>query len=85
MDHFLSFKKHINIKCTIAILNLYEIKSIRHTLSTEACVTLALGLILSHLDYAIAILIGLPNINLHKMQRVQNMDCQTGAWSSQTY
>ena len=55
------------------MLNIYKIKSIRHMFSTEACVTLALGLILSLLDYANAILIGLPNINLHKMQRVQNM------------
>ena len=37
-------------------------------LSTEACVTPALGLTLSHLGYANAILTGLPNINLHKMQ-----------------
>ena len=42
-------------------------------LSTEACVTLTLGLILSPLDYANAILTGLPNLNLQKMQRVQNM------------
>ena len=57
----------------MAMLNFYKIKSIRHMLSTEPCMTLALGLILSHLDYANAILTGLPNINLHKMQRVQNM------------
>ena len=42
-------------------------------LSTEECVTLTLGLILSHLDYANAILTELPNIDLQKMQRVQNM------------
>ena len=73
MDQFLSFKKHINIQCRMAMLNFYEIKSIRHILSTEACVMLILGLILSHLDYANTILTGLPNINLHKMQRVQNI------------
>ena len=73
MDQFLSFKKHINIKGRTAMLNFYKIKSIRHMLSTEECVTLPVGLILSHLDYANAILTGLPNIDLHKMQRVQNM------------
>ena len=55
------------------MLNFYKIKSIRHMLSTKACVTLTLGLILFHLDYANAILTGLPNIDLHKMQRVQNI------------
>ena len=57
----------------MAMLNFYKIISIRQILSTDACVTLALGLILSHLDYSNAILTGLPNIDLHKMQRVQNM------------
>ena len=57
----------------MTMLNFYKIKSIRHMLSTDACVTLILGLILSHLDYANAYLTALPNIILHKMQRVQNM------------
>ena len=36
-------------------------------LSTEGCVTLTLGLILSHLDYGNAIVTELPNIDLQKM------------------
>ena len=73
MGQFLSFKKHIEIKCRPAMLTFYKIKSIRYMISTEACVTLTLGLILFHLDYANAILIGFPNIDLHNMQRVQNI------------
>ena len=32
-----------------------------------------MGLVISHLDYANAILVGLPETNIHKLQWVQNM------------
>ena len=35
--------------------------------------TLIIGLVISHLDYANAILVSLPDTDIHKLQQVQNM------------
>ena len=53
--------------------NLQRIKSIRNILTKEACETLIVGLVISHLDYANCLYIGLPECDLKKLQRVQNM------------
>ena len=42
-------------------------------LTEDACHTLVRGLVLSHLDYCNAVYAGLPNVDLDKLQRVQNM------------
>ena len=73
LDQHLSFKTHIKIKCQTAMMNLQRIKTIRHMLSQEACHQLILGLVMSHLDYVNAILINLPQREIHKLQRIQNM------------
>ena len=52
LDWFLSMKEHIRHKCKIAVWNLYRIKHVKHCLTREACHTLVLGLVISHLDYA---------------------------------
>ena len=41
--------------------------------SQEACHQLMLGLVMSHLDYANAILINLPQREIQKLQRIKNM------------
>ena len=40
---------------------------------TEACHTAVLTMVISHLDYANAIMVGLPDKHIRKLQRVQNM------------
>ena len=72
IDSQLSFKMHINFKCRIAWWNLQNLKLIRHTLTRETAHTKALGLIIFHLDYANSLLIGLPDCDINKMQKVQN-------------
>ena len=72
LDENLSLHKHITVKCATAMSHLQRIKLIRHNLSTETCHTLVRGLVLSHLDYANAILCQLPDVAINKMQRVQN-------------
>ena len=42
-------------------------------LTINACKTLVQGLVLSHLDYANAIFVGIPKRNIQRLQKVQNM------------
>ena len=72
LDENLSLHKHVTVKCATAVSHLQRIKLIRHNLSTETCHTLVRGLVLSHLDYANAVLCQLPDVAINKMQRVQN-------------
>ena len=89
LDANLTLKKHINIKCRMALTNWNKIKSIRNILTQEATQTLILGLCISHLDYCNAILVGLPNCDIKKFQCVQNMcaklvlDCDKYSSSTQ--
>ena len=53
-----------NIKC---------IKNTRHLLTQEATETLVLGTVISHLDYCNSILVGLPEVDITKMQHIQNI------------
>ena len=54
------------------MFNLQKIRQIRLVLTTDACRTLVFGLVTSHLDYANALYIGLPDCDLAKLQHVQN-------------
>ena len=72
LDNGLSFKHHITTKCRIAMWNLQWLKPLRPSLTVQACMTLVLGLVISHLDYVNSAFIGLPTSDINKMQRVQN-------------
>ena len=72
-DQYMSLKSHITKKCTIAVLSFQKIKLIRRYLTKDATTTLILGLVISHLDYCNSILYGLPDCNINKCQRIQNM------------
>ena len=69
----LTFKKRISLVCGKAMANFFRIRSIRCYLNRQATGTLLLGLCISHLDYANAILYGLPEVDISKLQRVQSM------------
>ena len=73
MDSNLNFKSHVVHKCQIAMLNLKQIRSIRDVLTKESCEILVNGLVLFHLDYNNAVLIGLPQITINMLQRIQNI------------
>ena len=73
IDERLSFKQFINSKYRMAMWNLQKLKAIRNVLTDDACKTLISALVLSHLDYTNMILIGLPEVDIKKMQIVQNM------------
>ena len=57
----------------MAMWNLHKIKHIRKFLNQETCHTLVCGLVLTHLDYANAILADLSNVEIAKMQQVKNI------------
>ena len=72
LDENMTLRKHIILKCQRASYNLHNIKLIRHSLTEDACKQVIYGLVLSHLDYCNGMYMGLPNVDILKMQRVQN-------------
>ena len=73
LDQHLSLKKQITTKCATAMFNIQCIKHIWNTLTQFECQTLAQGLAIAHLDYANALYFGLPDTDVKKLQRVQNI------------
>jgi hypothetical protein len=73
MDSELKLKHHITEKCRKAMASIQKLKAIRKYLTVEACKTVASGLVLSHIDYANAILFGLSQTQLNKLQRIQSI------------
>ena len=73
LDSNLNFKHHIVVKCRSAMLNLQCIKLIRRFLTQEARETLLLATVMSHLDYCNSILADLPDVDIKKFQRIQNI------------
>ena len=69
----LGLKKHVTSKCKTAMLNIQCIKNIRHLLTQEATEILVLGTVISHLDYCNSILVGLPEVDITKMQHIQDI------------
>ena len=67
-----TFKHQISMKCHTAMFNLQKIRQIRPVLTIDTCWTIVFGLVTSHLDYANALYIGLPDCDLAKLQHVQN-------------
>ena len=57
----------------MAMWNLQKLKVIRSMLTEDVCKTLVGALVLSHLHYANVILTGIPEVDIKKMQWVQNM------------
>ena len=81
MDQHLSFKTHIQIKYKSATFNLFRICKICSVLTWQTANLLALALIINHLYYANAILNGLPDCDIDKMQRIQNMAAKMVLWA----
>ena len=68
--------------------NRQKIKLIRRSLTFSAATKIALGLVISHLDYANALYSGLPDIDIKKLQRIQDIAAkivtQCGKYDSST-
>ena len=68
----LMLKAHILSKAKKASYHLYRIRQIIKFLDLSAKQTLISSLIISHLDYANAIFVDLPNSSIFPMQHIQN-------------
>ncbi len=73
LDKHMSMDSHIDLKCRTAFMQLYNLKRVRKYLTREACETLVHSLIFSHIDYCNALLYDIPQYQLNKFQRIQNM------------
>ena len=72
LDSSLSMEKHISHLCKAIFFHIRRISRIRHLLSVDCTNKLCVSFILSRLDYCNALLYGLPDKFLDKLQRVQN-------------
>ena len=75
-DELLSFKFQISYCIKIAMTNVINIRSIRKYLSVDSCRTLVRNLVITHIDYANSLYFGLPQCELKRLQRVQNISAK---------
>ena len=73
LDSNLKMLDHVNAKVKCAMFNFRRIREIRKYLSVDTCKVLVLSLVMSHLDYNNAALVGISDYVIHKFQRIQNM------------
>ena len=76
LDCNLKMTEHVLFKCKSALFNFHRIASIQRFLDQDSCTTLVLTLVISHLDYSNAALVGLPDTLINKYQRIQNMSAK---------
>ena len=72
LDQSLTMSTHIIKKCSLAILNLSCIWSIKSYMDTDSLKTTVQALCISHLDYTNALFYGLPTKDINCLQLVQN-------------
>ena len=72
-DNELNFYTHAIKKSKAAMLNLLLIKNIRNFIDFDTCQILISCLVMSHLDYCNAVLIGCSDKCINILQRVQNI------------
>ena len=63
---------HVRRVCQVAYCHIRSIAKIRKCLTTAACKTIVHALVMSRVDYGNALLFGLPEMQLHRLQMVQN-------------
>ena len=72
IDDKLSMNSHINEVCNASFYYLHNIRWIRKHLSRDSSETLIHAFVSSRLDYCNSLLYGLPQVQIDKIQRVQN-------------
>ena len=72
-DDTLSFSAHITAVCRQCLYHIRNIAMIRKYISKEACESLIHAMITSRIDYANSVLAGVPQSELSRLQRIQNM------------
>lgn len=72
-DSKLTMAQHITKTCNSATYYVYNLRRIRKYLRQDDIKTLVHALVTSRLDYCNSLLYGIPQYQLNKLQRVQNM------------
>ena len=75
-DKELKHTAHVNRLASSSFHCLQNVARIRHQLDTQTTKTIIQALVISKLDYCNSILLGIPNYNIAKLQRIQNMACR---------
>ena len=87
-DENLNMKELRTKQWRASMINIQRIKLIHSYLTEDSVKTLMMGLVVSHLDYCNTVVAGLPDIDIKRMQRVQNiaakMILQRGKMDSST-
>ena len=68
----LSFDKHVNDICKACYFHIHGLRHVRRTMSKDTAQMIACSIIGFRLDYCNALLAGMSEQNLNKLQRVQN-------------
>ena len=71
-DNDLSLRTHVNNVCKSASFALHKIGSIRPFLTKATAHRLVQALVMSRLDFCNSLLFGLPDLQINKLQRIQN-------------
>ena len=72
IDSHLDLVQHVSSVCRTCYLYIHNISKIRCYLNEDAAAKIVNALVTSRLDYANAILYGIPDYLLHRLQLVQN-------------
>ena len=72
LDHYLKMSTRVKDVCRTATLALKRISRIRRYLNSACCEQLVHAFASSRLDYCNSLLIGLPDKDIFKIQRIQN-------------
>ena len=72
LDNTMSIMNQVHHVCQVAYCHPHSITLIRRCLTANVYKTIVNALIMSHLDYCNAMLYGLPETQLRKLQMVQN-------------
>ena len=70
LNSTLNFKEHIKIKCKTAMLNLLKIKVTWKFLTKKASSRAVIAIVMSLLDYANSILVGLAKTSINHLQSI---------------
>src|SRR5260221_11257314 len=66
------FHDYMSSLCKSSFFLIHQLRNIRHCLDLQSATILANSLVSSKLDYCNALLFGLPNKSIRRLQRVQN-------------
>ena len=81
MDSGMTMAKHVNAISKSCFYRIRNIGKVRQYITNDACKILVQALVTSRLDYGSALLQGLPQVLIERLQRIQNCAARLITWS----